>query len=372
MKGTLVRRILLSAMLLGGGYAYAQKPVDVSVCFSPVLQRVSTFASATSFDLAYFSQLNEDHWKEASKNGSVAVLGIVAGNYGDFTKQRDQVFQETHLNIHYFQDIKMTSVGMDPGAYDVIKECLKEQAGRQAGLTYVVSARDQKAVSIRFYWNPTTTDNGLSVRGVAENATTLDPDIKIKNQVFPVGAKLRPTGTVVELTRTEADKPIRIVLKTNPEVDYEPIYIEPLKLSPEFKDTWQATNYVETFEPDPTYKIGEVAYDSVYKREFRFPGPVISVNCSFHASYYHMDICQPNDAEHKVVVCQGHKGRSDTRSAWYTSFSYLNPVRVCVANCGFPNDTLPNEDNPAHYSFNSTGRLVNEERGCEWNAAKVQ
>ena len=177
------------SVCLSIGYAFAQQPVDVSACFSPVLQRVNTFTSLTSFDLAYFSQMNEDSWKTASKNGTVAVLGIAAGSYGEFQSQREKMFKETHLNIHYFQDIKMSSVAMDDGAYDVIKECLKDQARHQAGLTYVIvtRAKDPKAVSLRFYWNPTTPDSGLPVRAAAENATSLDPDVKGK-QIFPVGA----------------------------------------------------------------------------------------------------------------------------------------------------------------------------------------
>jgi hypothetical protein len=364
---------LCFSIVLSIGYAFAQQPVDVSACFSPVLQRVNTFSSLTSFDLAYFSQMNEDSWKTASKNGTVAVLNIAAASYGEFQAQRERLFQETHLNIHYFQDIKMSSVAMDAGAYDVIKECLKDQARHQAGLTYVVVARakDPKAVSMRFYWNPTTPDSGLPVRAAAENATSLDPDVKGK-QVFPSGAKLHPSGTVVELTRTVPDQPIRIVLKTTPPVDYEPIYIEPLKQSPEFKDTWLITAYTDSVEPDPQFKIGEVAYNSVYKRTIPFPGPVIAASCSFHAAYYHMEICQPNDAEHKGLTCQGNHHPSDTRSPWYTDVEYLNPVRVCVANCGFPNDALVNEDRPGNYSFIANSQLVNEERGCQWKATKVR
>jgi hypothetical protein len=197
--------------------AYAQQPVDVSACFSPVLQQVNTFSSATTFDLAYFSQMNDESWRNASKNGTVAVMGIAAGSYGEFTTEREKRFQEQHLNIHYFQDVKTSSVAMDEGAYSVIKECLRDQARRQAGLTYVVVARpkDPKAVSMRFYWNPTTPDSGLPIKGAAENATALHPGVK-GNQIFPAGSKLHPSGTVVELTRTVADQPIRIVLDTTP------------------------------------------------------------------------------------------------------------------------------------------------------------
>jgi hypothetical protein len=359
------------SILMSAGYAYAQQPVNVSACFSPVLQRVNTFSSTTSFDLAYFSQMDQESWKAASKNGTVSVLGIGAASYSEFTQQREKLFQETHLNIHYFQDMKISSVAMDPGAYDVIKECLKDQARRQAGLTYVVAARDQKAVSIRFYWNPTTSDSGLPVRAAAENATSLDPDIR-GNQIFPTGAKLRPTGTVVELTRTDPQKPIRIVLKTTPPVDYEPIYIEATNPSPMFKDTWVITTYTDNVDPDPKYKTGEVAYNSVYERTLPFPGPVIGASCAFKAPYYHMEICQPNDPEHKSLYCKGNKERSDTRSAWFANVEYLNPVRLCVANCGYQNDAIVNEDNPANYSFIPNGVLVDERRGCEWKATKVR
>jgi hypothetical protein len=131
------------------------------------------------------------------------------------------------------------------------------------------------------------------------------------------------------------------------------------------------TTYTDNFEADPKYKTGEVAFNSVYERTFTFPGPVIAASCAFHADYYHMFICQPNDPGHISLYCKGDKERSNTRSAWFVNVEYLNPVRLCVANCGYENDSIQNEDNPANFSFITSGNISSNKQGCDWKANKV-
>ena len=323
--------------------------------------------SLTRLDLAYLAQMTKDQWSTDSKNGEVGIAGIAAASYESFTAQRDQLFQQTSLNLSYFQTINMSSITLDPGAYDVIKECLKTQAARQQGLTYVVTAHNDTDVSIRFYWNPTIAPYELPVRAVAANAKTLDPDAK-GDQLFAPGTKITPDGPVLELTRTAPTKPIRIVLKTTPPVGHDPIYIDQFEPSPKYKDSWVLSTYVDN--PDPErYKTGEENFNSIYDRSSPMGGPIVSVDCSFNAAYYHMELCQPVTTS--TLHCRANKQRSDTRSLWATKVLYLQPIKKCVANCGVDVHPVIDEDNPANYSFNAEQQLTPNLVGCSWKAAKV-
>jgi hypothetical protein len=116
---------LVSAVVISPQNSMAQKPLDVSQCFPSVLQQVRTFSSLTRLDLAYLAQMNEDTWKIASNNGAIGIAGIAAGSFANFSTERTRLFQETSLNLSYFQAINTSSVTLDTGAYDVMKECLK-------------------------------------------------------------------------------------------------------------------------------------------------------------------------------------------------------------------------------------------------------
>jgi hypothetical protein len=69
--------LLCSTLVIPIPYALAQKQVDVSQCFSPILQQVNTLSSLTRLDFAYVLQMNEEKWKTDRKNGTVAIGGIV-------------------------------------------------------------------------------------------------------------------------------------------------------------------------------------------------------------------------------------------------------------------------------------------------------
>ena len=357
------------AVLVTGSLSFAQKPVDVSQCFSPVLQQVRTFSSLTRLDLAYLAQMSEDNWKSSSNNGALSVAGIAARSYSNFQAEREKRFQETSLNLSYFQSVNTSSVTLDADAYDVIKECLRTQASRQGGLTYVVTSHDESDVSIRFYWHPSTPPYELPVRATADNAKTLDPDASGK-QLFSPTAKLLPDGPVLELTRLNADKAIRIVLKTTPSIGYEPIYIKPFDPSPKFRDTWILSTFADNPDPEK-FKTGEENYNSIYDLSKELPGPIISTDCSFNAAYYHMEVCQPSTTS--IMHCRANKQRSDTRSLWAMKVQYLKPIKKCVKNCGTEEPpAIVDEDTPANYSFNSVQQLNATLTGCTWQARKVR
>jgi len=357
------------ACTVGGMTRSSAQPLDVSDCFPEMLRQQRAFDTLTDFELHYLSTLDETEWKSSSKNGSVAVLGIVAGNYSQFDAERKTLFTENRLDVHYFQHLSSSSLTLDPAAYEVMKECLKVKAATQKkGLTYVVVVEDATDLSIRFFWNPTNPPYELPATGYIDNGKNIDPAISEIRQLFPVGTKITPDGPTIQIARTDPKLRVRVGLSTTPPTGIDSIRIDPPKPSPKYERVMVRAGYEDSVEPE-NYKTGEVAYNAVYDYKHKLDGDILSTTCAYKADYYHMESCSPSAPNE--VHCLANKQRSNTRSALYISVIYLQPHYRCIENCGGAPEPFPGEEKLSNYSFDSKSVLADSERSCTWKAAKV-
>jgi hypothetical protein len=340
----------------------------MSQCFPKLLQQQRAFSSLTNLELSYLARMTSDDWETNQKQGAGAIFGIAAANFSEFSAKRSQLFSEKRLDLSYFQNTSWSSLTLDPPAYEVMKECIRATAaGQQKGLRYVVVMDNESDLSIRFFWNPTNPPYKLKASGFIDGARNIDPSVR-QGQLFTPGAEIFRDGPTIYLTRGSKEKRVRVVLKTNPpEVGIEPISVDVYKPSPNFRRVTVRTTFERVVDPEK-FKTGEENYDAIYAYSEDLGGTVLNTTCAFRANYYHMDTCKPKG---NVAYCRAHKQRSDTRSNWYISGSYLVQVERCAANCGSEPKPLPDEVEESAFSFAPLSALGDSERSCSWSATKA-
>ena len=219
------------------GVAASENTVDPTKCFNDMLVSKFDFKQRDSLILSSLAMVNKDNFVDAGKNASLLGVipgaGFFKGEYGDFERKRDQLFELNRLDENRYHETLLSSVWLGDNGYRALTACFDAVINSGDGFREIHKIGGPQRVSIQFFWSSSTNTNSIKLfDSTLENGHV---------QGAPAGKLFPPTGkngqaslTVSKATvpivifRDNVNEPIFITLKTSLERQPEEIRIDPV------------------------------------------------------------------------------------------------------------------------------------------------
>lgn len=230
------------------------------------------FRQRESLVLSALTLINKDNYAEAGRNASLLALfpqaGLFKGDYADFEKKREQLFELNRLDENRYRETLLSAVWLGDNGYKALSACFDAVLNSGDGFREIHKVGGPNRVSIQFLWSSSTDRDSVEIldssleNGHVEGAPAgklLPPADKAKGHPPLVVSK---ASVPIVIIRDKIDEPVYITLSTSLQRQPDEIRIDPVL--PERPVYWRflelqtdASGQVMQFTPTPIDTRGD-------------------------------------------------------------------------------------------------------------------